>query len=224
MQLGRLIRGLPSQLALILLFVSPAVASWVRLPGGPGAANTIRRECGECAKKGFIACGSANVQPGKRFARTAMQGKPPRGYLVEAVITGGEFRDLARKTASHQALVASIRSRFAAARLVVLEPKGRRARVLPPPESVDVIFPEPLYACVRDRAKPWGCCVGECGNECCEKDLGSPSVTLRWTDSEVQEEVAFKFHHMAGFSRLARRGGGREVLYYCLVDQAARLE
>lgn len=217
-------RGLFWPPAALLLLASSAAASWIRLPGGPGAANTIRRECRECAEKGFIACGSAAVQPGRRFARTALQGKPPRGYLVEAVITGAEFRDLARRITPHAELVAAIRSRFATARLVVLESKGQKARVLPPPESVHVVFPEPLHACVRDRTKPWGCCTGECRDECCEKDLGSPHVTLTWADAAEREDVTFKFHHGTGFSQLLRRGAGREWLYSCLVDQAARLE
>jgi hypothetical protein len=183
------------------------------------APAAIAEQCPECVTAGLMACGTADVAYGNRFARTALRGKPPRGYLMTFVMTAEEFRTLARRSA-YDALVSTLRDRFRHARLVVLE--AHSARVLPSAATVDVTFPQPLHACLSDRSKPWGCCVGaECRHECCEKGLGSPSVTLRWHDPASDEILQFTFHHMPGYAHLERRTAKRQVaMYYCLTDAA----
>lgn len=209
-------------------------AAWVLL-GGPAqatytlqmppqlrrAGEQIARQCPECMTTGFLTCGTADVAYGKRFARTALQGRPPRGYLVSFVMSGNEFRDLARRT-PYEPLVATLRERFTRARLVILEAPG--ARVLPPPDLVRADVPPPLHACVHGSSKPWGCCVAaNCHDECCEKALGSPTVTLTWTDPQSRDATVLTFHHATGFSRLEHRGRRGSLLYYCLVDGPARI-
>ncbi|MGE0725697.1 MAG: hypothetical protein AB7O45_15060, partial [Alphaproteobacteria bacterium] len=57
-----------------------------------------------------------------------------------------------------------------------------------------------------------------CQSECCEKSLGSPSVSLRWVDADVGEEVRFAFRHSLGDSQLVREGPRRST-YFCLTDR-----
>jgi hypothetical protein len=169
-----------------------------------------------------MTCGTADVAYGKRFARTALQGRPLRGYLATFVMSGEEFRRLARHS-SYDELMTTLRERFARARLVILEAPG--ARVLPPAREVTVTFPPQLHACVRELQKPWGCCVAtDCREECCEKGLGSPIVALAWTDDKTRESIELTFHHATGFSRLRRKTGRGESTYFCLVDEAARID
>jgi hypothetical protein len=210
-------------LALIVI-ATAAAAETIHLPqSSPAVRAEIARACPECTHTGVTACGSADVQYGRRFAPTALQGAPRRGYLVSFVMTGEQFRALAR-VSSYTALVDTLRERFSNARLVVLEHGTPGVRVLPAPASVEVTMPPALHACVKDATKPWGCCVSDCRHECCEKGLGSPSVSLTWNDSEARETVRFTFHHQPGYSRLERRRGQRTTLYYCLADAAARID
>src|SRR5512139_4157521 len=120
--------GLLAALALVLS-VSASDAATLRLPPAlRRAPDAIARQCPECLATGFMTCGTADVAYGKRFARTALQGRPQRAYLVSFVMSGDDFRRLARH-ASYDALMAILRERFAHARLVILEAPG--ARVLP---------------------------------------------------------------------------------------------
>lgn len=209
--------------AALLLSASSAFGATLRLPPQlRRAPPAIARECPECLATGFMTCGTADVAYGKRFARSALQGRPARGYLVSFVMSGDEFRDLARHT-SYDALMAALRERFSRARLVVLDAPG--ARVLSTPKTVRVDVPAALHACVHASQKPWGCCVAaNCREECCEKGLGSPTVSLAWDDGKTGESIELRFHHGTGFSRLTRRGARGQSLYYCLVDGPARIE
>lgn len=206
--------------AIIVLGASSAFAATLRLPPQlRRAPEAIARACPECLAQGFMTCGTADVAYGKRFARTALQGRPPRGYLTSFVMSGDEFRALTRATA-YDALVAALRARFARARLVILDAPG--ARVLSTPAEVRVDVPAALHACVHGSKKPWGCCVAaDCRDECCEKGLGSPTVSLTWDDSETRESIVLRFHHSTGFTQLRRSGARGQSLYYCLVDEPA---
>lgn len=205
----------------LLCTVSVSTAGTLQLPPAlRRAPEMIGRECPECQRTGLMACGTADVAFGKRFARTALQGRPPRGYLPRFVMSGEEFRRLARAT-MYDELVQTLQARFSQTSLVILEAPG--ARVLPHPDSVTVTFPAPLHVCVHGSTKPWGCCVAaDCRDECCEKGLGSPTVLVRWHDPKSRETIDLIFHHATGFSRLKRRGARGETVYYCLVDAAAR--
>lgn len=200
---------------------SPIAAAELRLPREaskilPG----IVAACPTCAATGFTPCGSPAVGWGARFARHALLGRPPRGYLVGFALAGADFRALARET-PYSALVATLRERFAASRLVVLEDGFARARVLDRPDDVTVSFPEALHRCIADPTRPWGCCVGDCAHECCEKGLGSPMVALAWTDGD--ERITFHYSHEIGVSWLERRSPRHRLRYACLTDAKGTL-
>lgn len=200
---------------------SVAVAADLRLPPGAGGLLAeVAAACPTCAATGYVPCGSPAVGWGERFAPHALLGTPKRAYLPTFVVSGDAFRALAR-AAPYPALVATLRERFAATRLLVLEDDFTRVRVLGSPARVDVVFPRALHECVADPARPWGCCVGDCARECCEKGLGSPEVTLAWQDGA--ERVAFHYAHTIGVSWLDRRGPTGRVRYACLTDARGTL-
>lgn len=200
---------------------SPIAAAELRLPReASGILAAIAAACPTCAATGFTPCGSPEIGWGVRFARHALLGRPRRGYLVGFALAGADFRALARAT-PYPTLVAALRERFAASRLVVIEDGFARVRILDRPEDVAVTFPEALHRCVADPTRPWGCCVGDCTRECCEKGLGSPAVTLAWTDGD--ERVTFHYSHEIGVSWLERRGPDRRFRYACLTDAKATL-
>ena len=197
-----------------LLVAMPAQAQTLTLP------KVIADACGGCR---VIACGTEAVRLGKDFAGTALQGVPRRGYLVVDAIDGPGFRDLVRQTEDVGVLTRELTARFRASRLVVLEATLQSARILAASAEVSVSVPPPLHQCLRDRAKPWGCCVGPaCAGECCEKALGSPRVTLTWRDGEAGELLRLDYSHTPGVTRLTRSGNANAT-YWCLTDSLARL-
>jgi hypothetical protein len=210
---------------LIIVSIIPgfSTASAQRLPLPESATQVwqqIQQQCPECLRGGFTACGSPDIGYGRAFAGNVLRGAPPRGYLITYVMSGDEFRRIAR-TSDYQTLMKTLQERFSQAHLVILEDGFTAARLISKPE-IEVIFPAKLHECVQDLKKPWGCCVSNCPSECCEKDLGSPSVKLTWRDDSGGERIVFNFHHMAGMSML-ERFGPRRIVYFCLVDQPGRL-
>ncbi len=202
------------------LLAPRADAAELRLP--PSARTlpaTIAAACPECATTGYTPCGSADVQWGARFAPHAFLGTPARAYLVTSTMTGEEFRRLARAT-DYDELVATLQTRFATSRLVVIDRAFDGARVLPRPTVVAVTFPAPLHACVRASDRPWACC-SDCKDECCEKALGSPLVVLTWHDGD--ETLTFHYSHTIGVSWLERNGRARRTRYACLTDAVGTL-
>lgn len=207
--------------ATLVGLATSAVAVELQLPSGTdGLRARLATECPTCATAGYVACGSADVGWGRRFAPAAFLGDPPRAYLVTFTLTGEEFRARARAT-DHATLVGELKDRFAPARLVVFERGFRDARVLPAAERVTVRVPEALHACVQHRDRRWGCCVGGCHGECCEKELGSPTVELAWTDGG--ETLTFHYGHTIGVSWLERRARDRRTRYACLTDAKGTL-
>jgi hypothetical protein len=209
---------------LLLLSGMPAFAHAAEL-GLPATAaalpGRIAAACPECAARGYTPCGSAEIAWGRRYAKTALRGTPRRGYLVTFTMTANDFRALARATADHTALVTTLRDRFGASRLVVLEDRFEDARVLAVSPTVAVTFPEPLHRCLRETTRPWGCCVSDCKRECCEKDLGSPGIDLEWRDGE--ESLRFHYTHTTGTTWLTRRTSAGETHYFCLTDARGAL-
>lgn len=210
--------------AVAAAFVAAAAARAAELPLPPAAADalrTIAAACPACERDGYLACGSPEVAWGRGFASHALLGRPRRAYLVASAPTGEEFRALARATLFAE-LPAVLHHRFAAARLVVWEDGFTDARVLSSPTKVAVGFSEALHACVYRTETPWGCCVaGHCADECCEKDLGSPTVALAWKDGD--ETVTLHYSHTIGVSWLARTTAAGNVRYACLTDARGRI-
>ena len=210
-------------LTIVMITFGLSTASAQRLPLPESAAHVwqqIQQQCPECLSGGFTACGSPDIGYGQAFAGNVLRGSPRRGYLITYVMSGDEFRRIAR-TSDYQTLMKILQERFSQAHLIILEEGFTSARLLKKLE-MEVVFPTALHECVQDLKKPWGCCVRDCGEECCEKDLGSPSVKLKWRDDPGGEWIVFTFHHMAGMSMLERYGT-RRVVYFCLVDQPGRL-
>jgi hypothetical protein len=220
------------RLPLLLLAVLAwgwAAAGWAQgliLPPDRRAEllRSIDDDCPDCRRTGFVLCGGPRVGPGAAFAPSALQGSPRRGSLVGFVMGGAEFRNIVRGTRMTP-LVEGLEKRFARTRLVIFEDRFARARVPEQSPRVAVEVPPALHACVADPAKPWGCCVGRgCGGECCEKSLGSPSVRLTWVDPLSRDELRFEFRPGLGDSRLVRRNGARQTVYYCATDRRYGLD
>lgn len=206
----------------------PVAGQGLSVPPDRRAAlfQAIDDACPDCRRTGFVACGGPAIGPGRAFAASALQGTPRRGYLVGFVMTGDDFRNVVRGTPITP-LVAGLERRFARARLIVLEDGFARARVLDQTPRVAVTMPVELHSCVADTKKAWGCCTGAgCrgSGECCEKSLGSPSVSLTWFNSMVGEEVQFSFRHGVGEARLERQAGQRSTTYFCATDRRYGLD
>lgn len=196
------------------MLAGEAAAQRLHLP------NSVADACPDCR---VIACGGEAVRFGKGYAGTAQLGVPRRGYVIADAMDGPSFRQLTRETANLDRLTRDLTERFQRARLIALEGTLRTARILPEPPEVQVRFPEPLYLCLRDPAKPWGCCAGAgCQGECCEKGLGSPEVTLTWRDGVAGETLRLIYSHTSGNTRLTRRGE-TTTTYWCLTDSLAKL-
>jgi hypothetical protein len=193
-----------------------AAAQRLNLPG------PIADACPGCR---VIACGSEAVRYGKGYAGTALLGEPRRGYVIFDAIDASTFRTLAREIDDPGHLIVELTARFKQFRILTLEPTLRTARILSEEPAVTVRFPKPLHQCLRDPGKPWGCCAhGGCGGECCEKALGSPEITLEWSDTYAGERLRLQFSHTPGVTRLTRTGGaGATTTYWCLSDSLARL-
>lgn len=203
------------------LLATPAAAGNVRFPDSAAAAKqTIMTTCPSCLASGVTLCGTDNIGFGKHFAKNFFAGKPRRGYLPGFRMSGQEFRALARSL-SYDALLLTLHDGFSDLPLVVIDDKFAATRVLGPPASVEITFPPALHQCLSDPAKPWGCCIAaDCQQECCEKSLGSPQVTLRWDDAAAKEKLTFFFNHALGGSTLTRETeSGKKIVYWCQTEE-----
>jgi hypothetical protein len=202
----------------ILVCAGTAAAESLTLPSASPIRDEIARQCPGCLDSGFVACGSRRIGYGRFFAPNALQGDPAQGYLMTFVMQGAQLRALARGT-QYVGLASILSERFRASRLVVIGADFASARVLPLAPEMNITFPEALHRCVYDTRRPWGCCVGSCGDgECCEKSLGSPRIELSWQDEARGERLRFRFDHVAGGSTLTRESAAGRVLYHCLTD------
>jgi hypothetical protein len=220
----RLLRPIALVLVAGWFWQSPALAGGLPLPAEAAPLEaTIRADCPDCLDKGVTACGTADVQYGRRFAHQFFAGAPTRGYLPAFRLSGAEFEKMAR-TMPHNTFLAEVQATFADAPLVIIEEGFAAARVIKLPRAVAATFPEPLHQCLQDQGKPWGCCVAaDCQQECCEKSLGSPTLTVTWQDDANSETLTFSFGHSPGSSTLIRQGSAGRTLYWCLTDEAGRL-
>jgi hypothetical protein len=222
--MARLLRPLLLALIAVWAWQSPALAGSLPLPvEATPLKSTIRTDCPDCLDKGVTACGTADVQYGQRFTRQFFTGAPPRGYLPAFRLSGAEFERMARDL-PRAAFLAALKAKFADAPLVVVEAGFAAARVIDQPLAIEATFPAPLHQCLQDQRKPWGCCVAAgCQGECCEKDLGSPTLTVTWRDDANDETLVFSFGHSPGSSTLTRQSSAGRTLYWCLTDEAGRL-
>jgi hypothetical protein len=220
------ILGLLAVPFLILAPASPAIAGNVVFPKeGAAAKETIIEKCPSCLAGGVTLCGTADVQFGRRSFRHFFAGTPKRGYLPGFRMSGQDFRTLARSM-SYEPVLESLRQSFASLPLAIIDGGFAATRVIPAPKSVEVTFPEGLHQCVRDPAKPWGCCIAaDCKTECCEKSLGSPQIAVRWDDAESGDTLTFHFSHTLGSSTLTREtSAGKKYVYWCIGEEPGLLQ
>jgi len=208
-------------LAATIMLASPAIAGNLVFPKQGGAAKeVIVNNCPNCLAGGVTLCGTADVQFGKRLGTNFFAGQPKRGYLPGFRLSGQEFRALARGL-SYDAMMASLKQSFDALPLVVIDSGFAATRILAAPQSVEIAFPPALHQCVSDQSKPWGCCIAaDCKQECCEKSLGSPTVTVHWDDGTSGDKLTFHFSHDLGASTLAREtSAGKTYVYWCIAEE-----
>ena len=191
-----------------------------------GLIEAIDQACPECRAQGLSPCGTADIQAGRRFAKTLFQGKPTRGYLLSFVMTHGAFSE-ALRTPDRDGFLKSMAERFAAARLVALDAGFEGVRVLPPPASIDVRYSPEHHQCFGVDRKSSSCCLGDGGSDrTCLPKADSPRVLLTFDDSVAGETLNVVWAPIAGASKLMRTptAGGRETLYYCLTGDAGTLK
>jgi hypothetical protein len=208
-------------LALLVIAAPQARAGNLPFPKeGAAAKAAIVDNCPSCLGSGVTLCGTDQVQFGKRFSRAFFAGTPKRGYLPGFRMSGEEFRTLARSM-TYESLVQSLWQRFSSLPLVIIDGGFAGTRVIAKPSLVEVNVPQALHHCVRDAAKPWGCCIAnDCQTECCEKSLGSPRIDVRWNDPESGDKLTFHFSHTLGSSTLTRETkAGKTYVYWCIAEE-----
>jgi hypothetical protein len=224
MKMARTLRLIALVLIAAWFSQAPLLAGGLPLPTAAAPLESaIEAACPDCLDKGVTACGTAEVQYGRRFASKFFAGTPKRGYLPAFQLSGSEFERLAR-TLPRDAFLTEVEARVDDASLVIVEAGFAAARVIDHPVAIEATFPEPLHQCLQDQSKPWGCCVAaDCRGECCEKSLGSPTLTVTWRDDVNNETLTFNFGHSLGSSTLSRKSPTESTLYWCLTDEAGHL-
>lgn len=207
--------------------VGSALASDLFLPRESADAliAEIDRQCPECRANGLSPCGGPDIQVGKRYAKHVFQGKPKRGYLLTFIMTHGAFFD-ALRTPDRDAFIATMTTRFKAARLIAIDAGFAKTRVLPPPASVTVQYTPAHHQCFGIDQRSPSCCLGDGGGDrTCLPKADSPRVHFTFDDLENSETLQVVWAPIAGFSKLVRKpGDGRETLYYCLTNDAGTLK
>lgn len=213
--------------ALLLIWLAGAAsagASELWLPKGLSEtlAATLERDCPTCLDRGLVPCGDADVSAGRRFAAHFFQ--DGRGYFLTFTMAHAAFR-AALVERDRAKAVAALTRQFAETRLIVVDGASGAARVLPRPDSVEVIYAPAQHRCLGIERRPWSCCLGDGGADPhCLPKADSPHVRMAWTDLAAGEELVATYVPMPGFSRLVRRGAGETPLYYCLSDEPGRLK
>ena len=164
----------------------------------------VQTACPDCDDVSFVPCGDAEIGYGKRFFGHFFAGQPAAGYLVTHVVAPDSFLEEMRAT-PHDEFVAARGRDFAGMRLIGVRQEGYEARSAAP-LSVEVEVPRGLHACVSGSSKPVCCCCAGCAEgECCEKRLGSATVTVRFQDP-LRSGRSLEYSY-------APLGGGRSLLY-----------
>jgi hypothetical protein len=209
-------RPLRLALAVALLVLGPlAHGESLPLPAPLEALLAALREaCPGCVGPGFLPCGGTEIQYGNGFAPNALQGEPPRAYLLARAPTRKEVvaAVLGAKT---DAVAGTLAAAFADLRLVVLEAGWQTVRVLAASAAPRIEVDPAQHACFLERPRDLGCCLGDGpADRGCLPKADSPSATLRFEDPAAGETLELRYP-MAYEIRLHRRRGGRETLYWC---------
>jgi len=206
------------------LAASPVRAEVLPLPVPAEALlQPIAAACPDCVHRGFMPCGSADVQYGRGFAATAMLGEPPRAYLLAQTPVRAEALRLV-KSGERAAAIEALQQRFAEARLVVVQDGWRTVRLLAPDATPRVAADPAQQACFRDSSRSLGCCLGDGGAAAnCLPKADPPSVRLTFADPASGERLELRYPIGKGELSLRRHAAGRTILYWCQAWAPARL-
>lgn len=182
-------------------------------------AERVHAACEDCVLEGYAPCGDAGIGVGRRFFGHFFGGRPEVGYLVTHAAPRERFERAVRRL-GYEELVEQYRRDFARTRLVAVRRPGYEARVAAA-ESVEVVVPRALHACAAGNEKPLCCCCAGCAErECCEKGLGSPSVTVRFRDPwRPSRTLDYAHVPLAGGRSMVYEltpSGGRGDVRFCL--------
>ncbi|MBX3603860.1 MAG: hypothetical protein KF788_01235 [Piscinibacter sp.] len=224
-RLWRTGRPVRAALALSLLAATTALPaqSLVVPPAAGDLAATLRDACPGCIEAGFLACGTPDVQLGRRWAGTALQGTPPRAYLVARAPTVGELMQRVRAAPPPQ-VRETLADAVTPVRLVVFDEDWRRVRVLAPSAPPSLAVDATQHACLHDRQLDAGCCLGDGPrSRGCLPKADPPSATLQFDDPASGETLRLRLPAGREVTLRRRAGEGPETLYWCQSWARARL-
>ena len=169
--------------------------------------------CPDCTT--VLPCGDPDVQLGRRFEKTALQGEPPRAYLL---LDGPVRNDLTELLGQGSAddLKRALIEKVGTIRLLAVEADWATVRVLEPTDVAATADPA-QQACFADPTKDRGCCLGDGPAGTCLPKADPPSVTMSFRDGN--ETLVLRYPVGKGEVTVRR---GRQV-YWCLAWVRARL-
>ncbi len=212
-------------LILILMAASNQYIYASELPLTHNEFIEFQKACPACVGIDVMVCGNNNIGTGNKFKKNNFfLGRPLRGYLISPAYLATDMRKLIRTEVNFSNLIDQISSRFAKLNLIVVSDSFKRVHLLSDP-TVEVMIPEPLHRCLANPANKWGCGISkDKGRECCEKNLGSPVVKVKWIDKVSDEEIELLYIPTKGASKLIRYISKKtKVTYFCQTSESAKL-
>lgn len=203
----------------------PASAETLALPAAAAHFESqIADDCPGCAERGFLPCGAPDVQYGRRFARAAMQGAPPRAYLLANAPTARELRPLLTG-ADAPTVAREIAERFREIRLILIEDAWTTARVLTPVDAGRMRVDAAQQACFRDPKRSRACCLGDGPRDMgCLPKADPPTMTLVFQDDATRERLSLRYPVGRGEATLRRAtASGGKAIYWCHKWARARI-
>jgi len=208
--------GMRVVLLLAALTMSPpAHAESLPLPvPAESVLAPVAAACPGCVAPGFLPCGSPDVQYGGGFAPHAMQGAPPRAYLLARAPIQKEWLALVTGTSDDE-VADALAARLAETRVVVLDDAWKNVRVLAPSEPARVEADPAQLACFREHPRDLGCCLGDGpADRGCLPKQDPPNARLRFDDPSTGEKLELRYP-MSREVWLRRCVGGYDTLYWC---------
>jgi hypothetical protein len=179
------------------------------------------------ATRGLVPTGSPQAGYGRRFYRHLFPSGSDYGYILYFVVSGDEYIHALRSHGRSDA-VSLLRNRFETTKLFIITRSRKEVTVLAAPDSVQVTVPSALHECLQDTNRPYCCCCTDCKHECCEKGLGSTSVTATWTHPELDSMlIVYTYTPNPGGSQVYHRRMGsdkRMQIRWCADNVPARLK
>ena len=207
----RAVAAIAGALIAACLVAGAARAETLVLPAAAVAA--IAEACPDCAATGLLPCGTPDVAYGRKFQGTAMQGDPPRAYLLASAPVSAELTPLL--AGPDAATVADdLARRFQSLKVLTVEADWRRVRLLEPEGAPAVAVDPEQQACFRDPARGLGCCLGDGPSSAgCLPKADPPSAELRFRDGDAT--LRLRYPVGKGETTLRRPTAAGQVLYWC---------